>query len=705
MLLRSKNADSSLMCSGSLRTSARLRMKDLNSSSTHSNHSDIPNKYSNRSRIRPPTRVSRKSLSHNAPHRSDPQPRRPKTLSTSYQKIVHNPVSKQDSILSSPQKNSKNSSKTNIHSKSISQKNPTTKFSNNKNSVNNSSIKNKSLGSDSLSIKATNKIIHKKALAKSQVHFNPIPSSTLHEERSKSRLPSSVQAESDLVSSNSIAGPNYKPISKEHTASFLKSPPQKRKLADSFITSSPRPKFIKKKPLKPASNQSNYIISSPAPTFSKNSDERIGTGEIQVFIDRINQSELSNYQIDSSINILNKSTRVSLTPVKAIFSPPFHLNKSNSESLHYNNEEGLKILTSKDLDSEFPPVTDDDDPATPDIFSPNHKEDPQHVMEVVLDSSRHEMIIREEYSDLDPLIEEIVNDIQPEDGVQIDYSGGMVVSSLSTTSTSSSSSSRMDLEILEFDPYGFMAMIPPVPPEYLNREFVLPPKPADGHPITLVLDLDETLVHCSVEKIPDPDFIFSVKFNGAVYDVYCRTRPYLQYFLEQISKQFEVVIFTASQQVYADNLLDRLDPSGKLINYRLFRDSCVYVGDNYVKDLTVLGRDLKSTVIVDNAPQVFAYQQSNGIPITSWYEEKDDTELLKLLGFLEMLSGKDDVRPIVESFFKTRERVVAAKMGFEEFSQESDIYDGLGQSLYLPPTLPPIMETHKNAIPLNSYLC
>ena len=120
----------------------------------------------------------------------------------------------------------------------------------------------------------------------------------------------------------------------------------------------------------------------------------------------------------------------------------------------------------------------------------------------------------------------------------------------------------------------------------------------------LVVIFTETLIHSTLEYSEDADFTFPLMINSQEYTVYVRCRPHLHMFMERVAQLFEIIVFTASQSIYAEKLLDILDPQGKLIQHRVFRDSCIFVDGNYLKDLTILGRDLSKVAIVDNSPQV-----------------------------------------------------------------------------------------------------
>lgn len=223
-----------------------------------------------------------------------------------------------------------------------------------------------------------------------------------------------------------------------------------------------------------------------------------------------------------------------------------------------------------------------------------------------------------------------------------------------------------------FNPYQFISGLPKV--TSIDRNEIMVPPSTEDKP-TLVLDLDETLVHCTVEPIDNPDLIFPVTFNGTLYDVYVRKRPYLDYFLEAVSMAYEVIVFTASQRVYADVLLDLLDPKKKYVKHRLFRESCVMVQGNFLKDLHVIGRDYSRMALVDNSPHAYGFQIENGIPIESWFDDDTDTELLKLVGFLRKAFAGSDVRSVIKDHFKTHVLVEKASLGEEVDLAHAPPYD------------------------------
>ena len=203
----------------------------------------------------------------------------------------------------------------------------------------------------------------------------------------------------------------------------------------------------------------------------------------------------------------------------------------------------------------------------------------------------------------------------------------------------------------------------------------------------LLLDLDETLIHADFReeylnnenikydaiitfsyenesneiefidddepnKIEEKNSDLSNEKNLSSVGIFLR--PGVEKFLEEVSKNFEVGIFTAAAPEYADAVIDYLDPQRKYIKFRLYRNNCTNVGDLLkVKDLRILKNiNIKNIVLVDNNMYSFAPQLNNGILINSFYNNKDDNELDNVLRYLiDYILPADNVQKINEEFF------------------------------------------------------
>ena len=165
------------------------------------------------------------------------------------------------------------------------------------------------------------------------------------------------------------------------------------------------------------------------------------------------------------------------------------------------------------------------------------------------------------------------------------------------------------------------------------KEPFLPPIDNNKFIYTLVLDLDETLVHYIEEKDRH----------------YVQVRPYAEYFISEMGKYFEIVIFTSAEEEYANIVLDEIDKN-KVISHKLYRRHVEFNDGFCLKDLNKLGRDIKKVCIIDNDKNNFKLHEDNGIEIKEFLGEQDDKEL-DLLGDLLMTiieSNLDDIRPIIK---------------------------------------------------------
>lgn len=162
---------------------------------------------------------------------------------------------------------------------------------------------------------------------------------------------------------------------------------------------------------------------------------------------------------------------------------------------------------------------------------------------------------------------------------------------------------------------------------------------------TLVLDLDGTLVHLAENK-SDGHVVLQMKGEGESQSFGIRFRPYLNYFLEKVSKKYEIIVFTAGQADYASAVVDYIDPEQKFIKYVISRDRCLVTKNGFfLKDLRILsGRDLKDILIVDNLTHSFCLQIENGIPIIDYQNDPNDKELKYLAKYLLKCAEAENVQ-------------------------------------------------------------
>jgi Dullard-like phosphatase family protein len=150
-------------------------------------------------------------------------------------------------------------------------------------------------------------------------------------------------------------------------------------------------------------------------------------------------------------------------------------------------------------------------------------------------------------------------------------------------------------------------------------------------PFTLILDLDETIIS------------FKIKSNK---EGILRARPFLFGFLEEMSHYYELIVWTSATEAYANSLIDAIEFEKKYFDYVFYREHAIIMGEDFVKDLTRVGRDLDRIIIVDDMPQNFRLQKRNGITIKPFLgDDFNDTALYDLLPILKHIAeDKKDVR-------------------------------------------------------------
>jgi len=173
---------------------------------------------------------------------------------------------------------------------------------------------------------------------------------------------------------------------------------------------------------------------------------------------------------------------------------------------------------------------------------------------------------------------------------------------------------------------------------FYERDPLLPPSTCSSPKPTLVLDLDETLVH--THQGPGRPCFPARCVRVGQHEMWLALRPQVDLFLSSLAAHYELVVWTAGVEAYGRAVLSELDPTGTLISHSLFRQHCTRVdGGLYIKDLSRLGRD--EARICDNNPVSFSLQPDAGLLVPDFLGDPQDTFLVGFLRDLILTNDED----------------------------------------------------------------
>ena len=148
--------------------------------------------------------------------------------------------------------------------------------------------------------------------------------------------------------------------------------------------------------------------------------------------------------------------------------------------------------------------------------------------------------------------------------------------------------------------------------------------------------------------------VFSYIDNNYLYYFDIFFRPHLFDFLHEIQNYFDIGIFTASSKGYADTIIDYIDPSHTIFNFRIYRDACINIQNSiFIKDLRIIKNyEANNIILLDNSLYSFINQQKNGMLVYSFYWDDKDDQLIKAKNFLiKYIYKAKDVREELDKWY------------------------------------------------------
>jgi Dullard-like phosphatase family protein len=177
------------------------------------------------------------------------------------------------------------------------------------------------------------------------------------------------------------------------------------------------------------------------------------------------------------------------------------------------------------------------------------------------------------------------------------------------------------------------------------------PLPSYSSKYTLILDLDETLIYSQ------RNISYKLKKKENINKKRIILRPGLREFLKEMKKIFELIIFSSGTVDYVNPIIEIIESDEKFFDFVLYRNHITLDEDgNNVKNLELIGRNIKKIIIIDDIPRYFKLQKDNGINIKPFLGNiASDKNTLKTLAYIlkkirNDAEGTNDIRVSLKKF-------------------------------------------------------
>jgi len=170
------------------------------------------------------------------------------------------------------------------------------------------------------------------------------------------------------------------------------------------------------------------------------------------------------------------------------------------------------------------------------------------------------------------------------------------------------------------------------------KTVLLPPK--TDNKLTVIFDLDETLIHTHVNETNYSDDIIKINVDGKEYIT--SVRPGVRSLLNKLAGKYELILYTASEECYASQIIKNLESDCKIFDYKLYQNDCKFKFGRLYKSLSHIGRDNNRTLVFDDSEIVWNNEERI-FKCKPYSGGNDDKEVERIQHIIETVSEKENL--------------------------------------------------------------